>query len=52
MWALGMLDPPEYLCYFTSNFAIIKTEDTYFDKDLSRKFSGGLDEVCRFCDEF
>ena len=31
---------------------MINTEDTFFDKQLPQKVSGGLDEVCRFCDEF
>ena len=31
---------------------MINIEDTFFDKQLPHKVSGGLDEVCRFYDEF
>ena len=31
---------------------MINTEDTFLDKHLPQKVLGGLDEVCRFCDEF
>ena len=31
---------------------MIDTKDTFFDKELPQKVSGGLDEVCRLCDEF
>ena len=30
---------------------MINTEDTFFDKQLPQKVSGGLDEVCRLCDD-
>ena len=35
-----------------NNFATIVTEETFFDKHLPQKVAGGLDEICRFCDEF
>ena len=31
---------------------MINIEDTFFDKQLPQKISGGSDEVCRFYDEF
>ena len=31
---------------------MINTEDTFFDKELPQKVSGGLHEVCRLCYEF
>ena len=49
---MGTLDCPQYLCYAISNFVMINTKDTFFDKELPQKVLGGLDEVCRLCDEF
>ena len=31
---------------------MINTEDTFLDKHLPQKVPGGLNEVCRFCDEY
>ena len=41
-----------YLCYDKNYFAISNTEDTVLDKRVPQKVLGGLDEGCRFCDEF
>ena len=49
---MGTLGRLLFLCYAKSNFAMVNTEYTFLDKHLTQKVLGGLDETCRFCDEF
>ena len=49
---MGTLGRLYCLCDAKSNFVMINTEDTFFNKQLPLKVLGGLDNVCRFGDEF